>query len=104
MAPHLVPPTVAATVPRSGSKNGHETGPIGSDSAQNPAPGLIFHEDSESGLRMGGSRGKDHDFGEKLAIELAIDMAMVGSKSPLFFKSIRWGDGLTLPHSPSLPG
>ena len=33
-------------------------GPDSSDLAQNLPPGLVFHEDSESGLRMGGRRQK----------------------------------------------
>ena len=60
-------------------------GPDSSDLAQNLPPGLIFHEDSESGLKMGGFRGKNSDFGQKLAMELA----MVGVLSPPHF----WGDG-----------
>ena len=34
-------------------------GPDSSDLAQNLPPGLIFHEDSESGLRIGSFRPKN---------------------------------------------
>ena len=53
-------------------------GPDSSDLAQNPSPGVFFHEDSESGLRMGGFRGKNPDFDQKLALALA----MVGDLIP----------------------
>ena len=46
-------------------------GPNSSDLAQNLPPGVFFHEDSESGLRMGGFRGKNPDFDQKLALALA---------------------------------
>ena len=47
-------------------------GPNSSDLAQNLTPGVFFHEDSESGLRMGGFRGKNLHFSQKLAMELAM--------------------------------
>ena len=62
--------------------------PDSSDLAQNLPPGLIFHEDSESGLKMGGFRGKNSDFGQKLAMELA----MVGVLSPPIFGVMGPGD------------
>ena len=63
-------------------------GPNSSDLAQNLTPGVIFHEDSESGLRMGGFRGKNPDFDQKLALALA----MVGDLIPPIWGVMGWGD------------
>ena len=51
------------------AKNGHEIGPNSSDLAQNLTPGVFFHEDSESGLKMGGFRTKNLNLDPKLALK-----------------------------------
>ena len=67
MPPTNLIPTVAAIVPLSKSKNGHKINPIGSDLAQNLSPGLVFHEDSESGVKISRFRAKIASKNAKIA-------------------------------------
>ena len=72
-------------------------GPDSSDLAQNSSPGVFFHEDSESGLNFGGFRGKNYDFGQKLATKLA----MVGVLFPPIWGVMWPGDTILIARDPT---
>ena len=63
-------------------------GPDGSDVAQNVPPGLIVHEDSEPGLRIGSFRLKNI----KKEQNQKTNKPKLGLPDPPIFRARSWGD------------